>query len=139
MTDELHDLGGGFERRTFVKGAVAAGALVWAAPAVVSVGRAAAAVSPAGCGKEIQYSGDLPDVGESTDGGSGQDAFTFDTTQPNTLIQVTVTPDPTTDPEFGIYQGSGTGGVPLLAVDNFGTGQSETGNVLLAAVGTYTV
>ncbi len=120
-------------------GFLAAGHLPYAKPAVKSffgVRGAWAQVSIF----SAQFTGSLPDQGGGL--GTGQDAWTFTTTMPNTqlTINVMVTGGGPTTPEIGLFApGVMTTGINLLT----GTGGGYNGAVpvviMVAAAGVYTL
>ena len=124
-------------------GFFAAGSLPYAKPAVRSFFGTRSAWAQAST-FATQFTGSLPDLGSPLGAalGTGQDAWTFDTTQPNTTLTINamVTGGGPATPEIGLFApGVPTTGINLLNGIAGGYVAPLPVVVVAAAVGTYTI
>ncbi|MCP4204882.1 MAG: hypothetical protein GY769_23485 [bacterium] len=120
-------------------GFLAAGHLPYSKPALKSFfGVRSAWAQPSSF--MVQFTGDLPDLGGGF--GTGQDAWQFDTTQPNTTLTINaIVTVGTANQEIGLFApGIPVFGVNLLTGAPGGyTGPFPVAPIVVAAVGTYTL
>lgn len=119
-------------------GLLAAGHLPYVKPAVKSFFGVRTAWAQASGNFTAQFIGTLVDLGGLE--GTGQDAWLFDTTQPNTsvTINVMITSGAAT-PEIGLFTGLTVLGTNLITGMGGGTLGPFPVMAVLAAVGTYTL
>ena len=121
-------------------GFLAAGHIPYVKPTIKSFfGVRTAWAQPSGT-LTVQFTGNLPDLGGGF--GTGQDAWQFDTTQPNTTLTINaMVTAGTANHEIGLFApGVAVTGINLLTGAPGGyTGPFPAAPILVAAVGTYTL